>query len=154
MLIPVAQREILPTAFRCLFCNHEDSIIIKIDKKAGVGQLSCKVCDQRFQSSVNCEFFPATKKKSFAGGRRKANCAFYADLCQPVDVYSDWVDACDAVAKEGDAGEDFAPERPARRQSEAAAKGDEEDDNDDDIMGDEDGMGGYGGDGIVADDEY
>ncbi|RAL60186.1 hypothetical protein DID88_000808 [Monilinia fructigena] len=60
-----------------------------------------------------------------------------------------------AVAKEAD-DRDFAPERaPARRQSGAAAKGDEDDeDNDDDIMGDEDGMGGYGGDGIVADDEY
>ena len=29
------------------------------------------------------------------------------DLSAPVDVYSDWIDACDAVAKEGgDAGSD------------------------------------------------
>lgn len=77
------------------------------------------------------------------------------DLSASVDVYAEWVDACDAVAKEAD-DRDFAPERaPARRQSGAASKGDEDDeDNDDDIMGDEDGMGGYGGDGIVADDEY
>ena len=32
---------------------------------------------------------------------------------------------------------------------------DEEDDNDDDIIEDEDdGIGGYGGEGIVADNEY
>ncbi|QSZ34810.1 hypothetical protein DSL72_007669 [Monilinia vaccinii-corymbosi] len=125
------KREALSTTFPCLFCNHENSVIVKIDKKAGVGQLSCKVCDQKFQSSVNY-------------------------LSASVDVYAEWVDACDAVAKEGDVGGDFAPERaPARRQSGAAAKGDEDDDdNDDDIMGDEDGMGGYRGDGIVADDEY
>ncbi|KAA8572911.1 hypothetical protein EYC84_003464 [Monilinia fructicola] len=114
------KKEVLSTTFPCLFCNHENSVIVKIDKKAGVGQLTCKVCDQKFQSSVNY-------------------------LSASVDVYAEWVDACDAVAKEAD-DRDFAPERaPARRQSGAASKGDEDDeDNDDDIMGDEDGMGGYG----------
>ncbi|TGO60146.1 hypothetical protein BCON_0038g00430 [Botryotinia convoluta] len=124
------KKEVLSTTFPCLFCNHENSVIVKIDKKAGVGHLSCKVCDQKFQCAINY-------------------------LSASVDVYADWVDACDAVAKEGDDGGDLAPERaPARRSSGAAGKGDaDDDDNDDDIMGDEDEMGGYGGDGIVADDE-
>ncbi|ESZ99450.1 hypothetical protein SBOR_0212 [Sclerotinia borealis F-4128] len=125
------KKEVLNTTFPCLFCNHENSVIVKIDKKGGVGQLSCKVCDQKFQCAINY-------------------------LSASVDVYADWVDACDAVAKEGNTDRDLDPERtPIRRKSGAAAKDDEDDDdNDDDIMGDEDGMGGYGGDKVVADDDY
>jgi len=47
---------------------------VKLDKKLGLGNLSCKVCGQRFQTGINY-------------------------LSAPVDVYSDWVDACDTVAK-------------------------------------------------------
>ncbi|KAJ9197083.1 hypothetical protein DTO166G4_5054 [Paecilomyces variotii] len=68
------KREPLPTTFSCLFCNHENSVIVKLDKKLGLGNLSCKVCGQRFQTGINY-------------------------LSAAVDVYSDWVDACDAVAK-------------------------------------------------------
>ncbi|KAI9646945.1 hypothetical protein NHQ30_004945 [Ciborinia camelliae] len=125
------KKESLATTFPCLFCNHENSVVCKVDKKMGVGQLTCKVCDQKFQCAINY-------------------------LSAGVDVYADWVDACDAVARDASPAGDAAPERaPARRQSGAAAKGDDnDDDNDDDIMGDEDGMGGYRGDGIVADDDY
>ncbi|KAG8532018.1 uncharacterized protein KY384_003654 [Bacidia gigantensis] len=69
------KKEPLPTNFPCLFCNHEKSVSVKIDKKGGVGELSCKVCGQQFQTGINY-------------------------LSQAVDVYSDWIDACDAVAKE------------------------------------------------------
>lgn len=69
------KNEPLPTVFACLFCNHEKSVTVKIDKRAGVGHLSCKVCNQQFQCAVNY-------------------------LSAGVDVYSDWVDACDAVAKQ------------------------------------------------------
>lgn len=69
------KKEKLPTVFQCLFCNHEKSVGVTIDKKAGVGNLHCKVCGQVFQTPVNV-------------------------LSAPVDVYADWHDACDAVAKE------------------------------------------------------
>ncbi|KAJ6012929.1 Zinc finger protein [Penicillium canescens] len=69
------KRDPLPTAFSCLFCNHENSVVVKLDKKLGLGDLSCKVCGQKFQTGINY-------------------------LSAPVDVYSDWVDACDAVAKD------------------------------------------------------
>ncbi|KAJ5081410.1 Transcription elongation factor 1 [Penicillium alfredii] len=69
------KREPLPTAFSCLFCNHENSVVVRLDKKLGLGDLSCKVCGQKFQTGINY-------------------------LSAPVDVYSDWVDACDAVAKD------------------------------------------------------
>lgn len=48
------QRDPLPTTFTCLFCNHEKSIEVKLDKKVGCGWLDCKVCGQKFQCSINC----------------------------------------------------------------------------------------------------
>ena len=53
-----------------------------------------------------------------------------ADLSAAVDVYSDWVDACDAVAREGeeDRGGDFAPSRaPAAGRPSAGRARDQED---------------------------
>ncbi|RJE21262.1 Transcription elongation factor [Aspergillus sclerotialis] len=69
------KKEPLPTTFACLFCNHENSVVIKLDKKLGLGNLSCKVCGQRYQTGINY-------------------------LSAAVDVYSDWVDACDVVARD------------------------------------------------------
>lgn len=68
------KRDPLPTTFTCLFCNHEKSVDVKLDKKLGIGQLECKVCGQRFQCGINY-------------------------LSAAVDVYGEWVDAADAVAQ-------------------------------------------------------
>jgi len=74
------QREGLATTFQCLFCNHENSVSVKLERKQGIGNLVCKVCGQSFQTSINA-------------------------LSAAVDVYADWIDACDAVAQEhADAG--------------------------------------------------
>jgi transcription elongation factor Elf1 len=54
-------------------------VSVSIEKKTGVGNLQCKVCGQTFQTPINT-------------------------LSAPVDVYADWIDACDAVAKEAAAG--------------------------------------------------
>jgi len=69
------KREPLATQFTCLFCNHEKAVTVKMDKKMGLGQLHCRVCGQRFQTGINY-------------------------LSAAVDVYSDWIDACDEVARE------------------------------------------------------
>lgn len=88
-----------------------------MDKKAGIGDLYCKVCGQKFQSSINY-------------------------LSAPVDVYSDWLDACESVAQDAVAQEateedknfsSYATERP--RATVTAGDDDEEDagyDDDDD----------------------
>lgn len=66
-----------------------------------------------------------------------------------MDVYSDWVDACDAVAKDGEGvARDYAPPRVTAPGRPAAVKARDgaDDDEDDDIINDEDGFGGgYGG---------
>ncbi|KAJ5474815.1 Transcription elongation factor 1 [Penicillium sp. IBT 31633x] len=89
--LPIAdyatKREPLPTTFSCLFCNHENSVVVKLDKKLGLGDLSCKVCGQKFQTGINY-------------------------LSAPVDVYSDWVDACDTVAK--DTANQYDPPNPSQ----------------------------------------
>jgi len=99
------KREPLATTFTCLFCNHERAIQIKLDKKAGVGNLHCKVCGQRFQTGINY-------------------------LSAAVDVYSDWIDACENVAQEAAAQEaedqKFSSYATARPGGAAAAGGDDE----------------------------
>ncbi|KXX81742.1 Transcription elongation factor 1 [Madurella mycetomatis] len=111
------QNEPLPTVFTCLFCNHEKSIVVKLDKKAGVGHLECKVCGQNFQCGINY-------------------------LSAAVDVYSEWVDAADAVAQES--ASQAAPSRLSSGRAGAASRR---------INEEEDEMG-YEGEGIVADDDY
>lgn len=107
--LTVSQRETLSSTFTCLFCNHENAIIVKIDKKGGVGNLYCKICGQKFQTSTNY-------------------------LSVPADVYSDWIDACEDVAK--DAAEAEAAETVKDREfstyATAGAAGARADDEDDD----------------------
>jgi transcription elongation factor Elf1 len=66
------KREPLATTFTCLFCNHEKSVTVKVDKKAGVGILNCAVCAQSFQCGANY-------------------------LSAPIDIYSEWVDAAGEI---------------------------------------------------------
>ncbi|KAF2272303.1 Elf1-domain-containing protein [Westerdykella ornata] len=68
------KKEKLSTTFQCLFCNHENSVVVHLEKKSSVGNLHCKVCGQDFQTPISV-------------------------LTAPVDVYADWIDACEDVAK-------------------------------------------------------
>ncbi|KAH8117561.1 Elf1-domain-containing protein [Phellopilus nigrolimitatus] len=70
----------LDTTFTCLFCHHEKSANVKIDRKEGVATLVCRVCGQRFQGRVN-------------------------HLTEPIDVYSEWIDAADAAQKDIEDGD-------------------------------------------------
>lgn len=44
---------LIDTAFTCLFCHHDKSVTVRLDRKEGVAHLVCRVCDQRYQSKVN-----------------------------------------------------------------------------------------------------
>ncbi|KAG0130065.1 transcription elongation factor Elf1 like-domain-containing protein [Tuber indicum] len=66
------KKEPLATTFMCLFCNNQDTVACVLNKKAGIGSLSCSSCGQRFKMSINY-------------------------LSAPIDVYSEWVDACDEI---------------------------------------------------------
>lgn len=68
-------RQTLDITFTCLFCNHEKSVICTLDKKVGIGELHCKICGQHFQTRIH-------------------------SLSKPVDIYSDWIDACEDLEEE------------------------------------------------------
>jgi len=50
---PSACSPCVDTAFTCLFCHHDKSVTVRLDRKEGVAHLVCRVCDQRYQSKVN-----------------------------------------------------------------------------------------------------
>ncbi|KAF2151095.1 Elf1-domain-containing protein [Myriangium duriaei CBS 260.36] len=52
------KREGLATSFQCLFCNHENAVTVKLDKKTSTGELTCKVCGQTYQTTINCKYTP------------------------------------------------------------------------------------------------
>ncbi|KAI1827551.1 transcription elongation factor Elf1 like-domain-containing protein [Xylaria intraflava] len=113
------KREGLAKEFTCLFCNHEKSVHVKLDKKAGVGHLSCAVCGQKFQCGIHT-------------------------LMEAIDVYSEWVDAADAVAKEA-AGNKSASSASFARPGARPPRADRELEDEDDQR--------YQGEGIVDDDD-
>jgi len=145
---------------------------VKLDKKAGVGNLDCKICGQNFQCGINCEYlsFCRMRDDCVVGGQEGADKQTWTDLSAAVDVYSEWVDAAgkfgrlelsqwyasltivDAVAQGrngGDMDEDTLREPSRARISSgrpAASKGRAD-------AYEEDDDGGYEGEGIVADDE-
>ncbi|KAL6631625.1 Elf1-domain-containing protein [Neocallimastix sp. 'constans'] len=68
----VRKRPVLDTQFNCLFCNHEKSISVKMIHETKVGELKCRICGANYQSPIN-------------------------SLSHPIDVYSDWIDACEEL---------------------------------------------------------
>ncbi|TFK42563.1 transcription elongation factor Elf1 like-domain-containing protein [Crucibulum laeve] len=80
---PSRQKVPLDTAFTCLFCHHDKSVTVRMDRKEGVAQLVCRVCDQRYQSKVN-------------------------HLTEPIDIYSEWLDSVEQVNQR----DDHVPRRP------------------------------------------
>lgn len=80
----------LDTSFDCPFCNHNGCITVSLDKRVNmIGSLHCNKCNVNFESKVNV-------------------------LSEPVDVYTDWIDAVEAVndPKNKDVEEDSGTRRP------------------------------------------
>ncbi|CAH0556708.1 unnamed protein product [Brassicogethes aeneus] len=62
--------EALDICFDCPFCNHEKSCEVKMDKGRNAAKTSCRICMEDYQASINM-------------------------LSEPLDVYNDWIDACE-----------------------------------------------------------
>jgi transcription elongation factor Elf1 len=82
-----------------------------------------------------------------------SNTVAFLDLSAAVDVYSEWVDACDAVAKEN-TEENRAWQTSSRSTAGKGGGAVSQRDIDQDADDDEVDVGGYEGEGIVGDDEY
>ncbi|KAK0425258.1 hypothetical protein QR680_009108 [Steinernema hermaphroditum] len=62
--------EPLDTLFACPFCQHERVCTVKMDYKLNLGFIRCNVCQEDFQTHIH-------------------------SLSEPIDVYNDWIDACE-----------------------------------------------------------
>jgi len=78
----------IDTTFTCLFCHHDNSVNIRVDRKEGVALLVCKVCDQRYQSKVNRM---SSLSRSFATPYLPY--LLRVDPTETIDIYSEWIDA-------------------------------------------------------------
>lgn len=68
-------KETLAKRFACLFCNHEQSIEVKINDRDKIGELECSSCGVKFQTPTH-------------------------GLTAPIDVYSDWIDATEEANRQ------------------------------------------------------
>lgn len=101
------------TVFKCLFCNHEASVVCKLNLNSMIGELVCRICDAKFETQINT-------------------------LTDPIDVFSEWLDEANELQEQeqrrmqeglpteaagyvGD-GADYLPERPDDMGEEADAE--------------------------------
>lgn len=142
-----------------MFCNHEKSVSVKLNKKAGVGQLDCRTCGQNFQCPINCEHVDRLCSTRVQIATDKSFPT--PDLSAAVDVYAEWVDAAgalvltvasrymdtdlvvDAVAAEDEEEAQVSPPEIVRRKEPTSQTTRDEGDDD----------GGYEGEGIVPDED-
>jgi transcription elongation factor Elf1 len=66
------KRATLAKRFKCPFCANEQVVECKMDFKAGVGSLECRLCGASYQMPIH-------------------------HLHEPIDVFSEWLDDCDAA---------------------------------------------------------
>ncbi len=64
--------EKLDVTFNCPFCNHEKSCEVKMDRKTKTALISCTVCLEDYQAKIHY-------------------------LSEAIDVYNEWIDACEAA---------------------------------------------------------
>ncbi len=64
-----------------------------MDKKLGIGSLYCKICGQTFQAPINGKLQMYINFPIYL-------LTYSTVLSAPIDVYSEWIDACEAVAEE------------------------------------------------------
>lgn len=66
------KKHVVPTSFKCLFCNSEGSVSCKLNFASMVGQLKCRICDTSFETQIN-------------------------SLTDPIDVFSEWLDEAEEL---------------------------------------------------------
>jgi transcription elongation factor Elf1 len=72
------KRPKLAKRFKCPFCANDDTVECKMDFKLGIGSLNCRLCGASYQMPIH-------------------------HLNEPIDVFSEWLDDCEAAATGGSA---------------------------------------------------
>eukprot|EP00462_Mataza_sp_D1_P002711 CAMPEP_0175101098 /NCGR_PEP_ID=MMETSP0086_2-20121207/7562_1 /TAXON_ID=136419 /ORGANISM="Unknown Unknown, Strain D1" /LENGTH=79 /DNA_ID=CAMNT_0016375499 /DNA_START=91 /DNA_END=330 /DNA_ORIENTATION=+ len=63
------------TSFDCPFCNHAGTVECSLNRSTELGTIKCRVCDTKFQTTINY-------------------------MTEPIDVFSEWIDECEKVNAE------------------------------------------------------
>ena len=72
MQVVTKKRPKLAKRFKCPFCSNDDTVECKMDFKAGIGTLNCRLCGAAYQMPIH-------------------------HLHEPIDVFSEWLDDCEAA---------------------------------------------------------
>ncbi|GAA94327.1 uncharacterized protein L969DRAFT_53297 [Mixia osmundae IAM 14324] len=73
-LAPKFRAQPLDKSFRCLLCQATGTCAVTMDRQKLVGTLKCTDCHAKYATSIN-------------------------HLSEPIDVFSDWIDEADRLAK-------------------------------------------------------
>ena len=87
----------LDTQFTCPFCNHDKSVTAKLDFQQYKGLVECSVCGQKYACTID-------------------------DLSAAIDVYSDWIDACERLNAPGGGGGGDEEEEEEEEEEEKALR--------------------------------
>lgn len=67
---PKKQKPKLSRTFNCPFCNSDKTVVATLDFDEGKGKVECTVCRESYNATVN-------------------------KLTEAIDIYSEWIDACE-----------------------------------------------------------
>lgn len=71
--VQTKKRPTLAKRFKCPFCANENVVECKMDFRQAIGSLNCRLCGASYQMPIH-------------------------HLHEPVDVFSEWLDDCEAAA--------------------------------------------------------
>lgn len=77
--VQTKKRPTLAKRFKCPFCANEDVVECKMNFRQGTGSLACRLCGASYQMPIH-------------------------HLHEPVDVFSEWLDDCEAAERANGGG--------------------------------------------------
>ena len=78
----------------------------KLDWNKATGRLECRVCGASYETTINCEKRAARAACARGAGRGvfSDDRGSHADLSEPIDLFCEWVDACELEEEERTGG--------------------------------------------------
>ena len=113
--VQTKKRVTLAKRFKCPFCANEEVVECKMDFRQGIGSLACRLCGASYQMPIH-------------------------HLHEPVDVFSEWLDDCEAAAQGKPTGQAAAAQAAAAAQNDQPQYDISDDEDDDDDLGQPSGL--------------
>lgn len=77
--VQTKKKIVLAKRFKCPFCANEDVVECSMDRRKGIGSLACRLCGASYQMPIH-------------------------HLHEPIDVFSEWLDDCEAAERANQTG--------------------------------------------------